>query len=91
VSSDRPEYPPLTARHKRVFAVAAVLAVAYASGLALARLALIRWWLGNCKLASTACTWADLAFTWWWAALIAGILALAFVAHRLTADRLHIP
>ena len=88
MSSSRPAYPPLSARHKRIFLAAAALAIAYVVSLSLARLALIYWWLASCDEASTACAWADFGFTWWWVALILGVLAIALGAHRLTADRL---
>ena len=85
----RPRYPPLTLRHKRIFAVAAVVAVAITAGLALWRLSLIRWWLGHCGKQSEACTWAEFGYEWGWGvALLAGLGIIALVAHRLTADRL---
>ena len=86
----RPNYPPLTRRHQRIFAGAAIIAVAFSAGLALARLALVRWWLDKCVGAdpTSQCRWAETGFTWWWVLLIDGILAAALIAHRLTADRL---
>lgn len=86
----RPDYPPLTPRHRRVFGVATLVAIGFSVGLALTRLAVIRWWLEKCVGAdpTAECRWAEHAFTWWWVGLVIGILAIAWTAHRLTADRL---
>ena len=86
----RPNYPPLTRRHQRIFAIAALVAVLFSAGLALGRLALIRWWMGNCMgLEPTSqCQLTEAGFNWWWILLAAGVLGIAYVAHRLTADRL---
>jgi hypothetical protein len=81
-------YPPLLPRHKLIFASTAALAVGLTILVSLARLELIYWWLVNCEKASQTCTSVELAFTWWWAPLIAAVLGIAYAAHRLTSDRL---
>ena len=85
-----PNYPPLTWRHQRIFAGASIIAVSFCAGLALARLALVRWWLDNCVRAdpTSQCRWAEAGFNWWWVPLVVGVLGAALVAHHLTADRL---
>jgi hypothetical protein len=85
-----PAYPPLTRRHKVTFGAAALIALALVAGIATARMALINWWLVNCTstTAHTSCTVAKAGFTWWWIIVLAGVLLIAFVAHRLTLDRL---
>ena len=81
-------YPPLTRRHKVVFACAGMLGLCLGVGIALGRLALIRWWLGHCPTATTTCRSAEFAFDWWWVPLVGVLLAVAYGAHRLTRDRL---
>lgn len=88
VRPPRPDYPPLTPRHKRIFGIALLIAAAFTIALALARLGLIRWWLVQCSKDSPACRWAEIGFEWWGVGLLAGLGLIAFVAHRLTADRL---
>jgi H+/Cl- antiporter ClcA len=81
----------MTARHKRVFAFAAVVAIGVAGGIAFARLQLIRWWLAHCTQDAPGCSLAENAFEWWWVLLLAALGAIALAAHWMTRDRLTPP
>lgn len=83
-----PKYAPLTARHKRIFVVAGVMACVATFAIAFARFRLILWWIAGCPGGLRYCHAAELGFTWWWALLAGVVLTIAFVAHRLTLDRL---
>lgn len=85
------KYPPLNGRHKVIFGVAAVLALASCAGIAAGRMALINWWLVHCDQVSQQCDLARLGFEWWWTLLIAITCAIAIGAHWLTRDRLEHP
>ena len=82
------QYPPLTSRHKRIFALAAFAALAVVATVAWGRMAVIQWWLVNCTNPSSQCDTAKFAFEWWWVAMILPVFAIALLAHWMTRDRL---
>ena len=84
-------YPPMTARHKRVFALASVAAIAAVAAIALVRLQLIRWWIARCSPGVPGCEAAELAFEWWWVAMFCVVGTIAAAAHWITRDRLDPP
>lgn len=84
----RPDYPPLSARHKRVFLAAGFLTVSSIALCAFARMALIRWWLAECADVTPACNVAEMAFEWWWVVMLASVVSIGLVSHVLTKDRL---
>jgi H+/Cl- antiporter ClcA len=87
---DRPQYRPMTRRHKAVFAGAAAAALVLAAIVAYARFWLVAWWLGNCDAPTTACRAAEIGVAWWWLMFVPLVLGLAFVAHHVTRDRLEL-
>lgn len=88
MSGSNPGFPPLSRRNKFILSGAGMLALGYAITVSLVRLSLVYWWLAECETANLVCTAAELAFNWWWILLIAGLVLIAYCAHRMTADRL---
>ena len=84
-------YAPMTSRHKRVFAFAALGGVVVVAGIAMARLELIKWWINNCGADVPGCGAAEIAFDWWWVLLLCAAASIAFTAHWVTRDRLRPP
>lgn len=81
-------YPPLTARHKAVFAGAALLVVLVGFAFAIARMRLIGWLLGHCNSLRSACSLALTLINYWWVAFIAVVLVITLAAHLLTKSRI---
>jgi hypothetical protein len=81
-------YHPMSRRNRMVFALAFVAMLVALAAFAFARIRLIGWWLDNCRQPSQTCDTAMFAVNYWWAFLLLSVGAIAFVAHRLTLDRL---
>lgn len=55
--------------------------------IAMIRLRIIYWFLGNCGASSMACSAADIAFTYWWLVLLAALLAATAPLYRAYRQR----
>lgn len=84
-------YAPMSARHKWIFGVAAAVFVSLMFLVATGRIQLIQWWLVHCDHPSRNCQVATAVIDYWWVAFVPLALALGWLAHRLTRDRLVSP